>query len=491
MNSVGNLDLSVEDYLKVLLHYWWLFVLAPVLLGGMVYGFLSLETPLYEAKVRILVQQSSGSSGQSLGDVNLNVALIRTYSAIVGSDVVLERAAATLSPEELSHFQVSAQAEPGTQIMDILSRNPNPQDAATIANTVAESLIAYVRESQLTALAELLAAATLQGVSAGDTAGLFAAQVRTGGAMSIIDHASPPSTIVSPNVKRSAGLAFFLGIILALPMAFGLSMLRNKVDSLDSLEQRFSMVPLGTIGESKSLNPDARFIIEPGSNQPDVEQFRGLRSNIQFRLSTLGASVIAVSSARPGEGKSTIAANLAAIIAFGGKNVLIIDADMRRPAVSLIFNVPNDTGLSNFLAGMATDLNEIIKPTDIEGLSFIPSGPLPPNPTELLASAAFHKLLETARGQWDVIVVDTPPVLAVADASVIAPQVDGMLLVADRKKTKVSAFGAVVKRLNLSSAVILGAVLNRAEINHHEYSGYYHVAPPSGRRRLLRKLRWW
>ena len=319
MNSVGNQDIGVVDYLKVMLRYWWVLILTPVLLGASVYGLLSLQTPLYEAQVRILVQQSSGSSVQSLTDVNLNVALIKTYTAIVGSGVVLERAGRTLTSAELAHFEVTAESQPGTQIMVIRSRHPIAAHAATTANTVAESFIAYIRESQLTALAELLAAATLQGVSVGDSADLFAAQIRTAGALSIIDRASPPSSVVTPQLRRNTALALFFGAILGLPIAFGLSQFKNKVESLDLLEHRFGMIPLGAIGYWKSARSNLRFLIDPTSNQTDVEQFRSLRANIQFRLSSLGATVIAVSSAGAGEGKSTISTNLAGIMAFGGK----------------------------------------------------------------------------------------------------------------------------------------------------------------------------
>ncbi len=492
MNSVENEDVGVVDYLKVMLRYWWVLIVTPLLLGGAVYGLLSLQTPLYDAQVRILVQQSSGSNVQSLTDVDMNVALIKTYTAIVGSGVVLERVGLSLTPDELAHFEVSAESQPGTQIMIIRSRHPVAAHAATTANTVAESFIAYIRESQLTALAELLAAATLQGVSVGDSADLFAAQIRTAGAFSIIDRASPPSTIVTPQLRRGTALALFLGAILALPIAFGLSRLKNKVESLDLLEHRFGMVPLGAIGYWKSTKINLRFLIDPTSNQTDVEQFRSLRANIQFRLSSLGATVIAVSSAGAGEGKSTISTNLAGIIAFGGKKVLVIDADMRRPSVHSIFETTNDSGLSNYLAGIVTDPDEIIRETGVEGLSFIPSGPLPPNPTELLASATFHRLLEAARERWDIVIIDTPSVLAVADTTVIVSQVDGMLLVVERRKTKISAFAAMIKRLNLSSAEVLGVVLNMALASNSEYGGYYYTsADEKPKRRGLQKLRWW
>ncbi|WP_438434457.1 CpsD/CapB family tyrosine-protein kinase [Gorillibacterium sp. sgz500922] len=190
-----------------------------------------------------------------------------------------------------------------------------------------------------------------------------------------------------------------------------------------------------------------------------AEAYRTLRTNISFSSVDRAVQLILVNSALPGEGKSTTAANLAAAYAQAGKKTLILDADLRRPAVHRVFQATNRPGLSGVLSRQA-ELSEAIRPTGIENLDLIASGPVPPNPAELLGSQRMRSLLEELRSEYEVIIVDTPPTLAVADAQLLASLADGVLLVLDSGRIKRDYVKKAKASLEHAGARILGVVLN-------------------------------
>lgn len=469
-------DFDVREYLRILFHYWWVFVLFPTAFGGIAYGAASSMTPMYESATRILVQQSSGGTALNLSDVNLNIALVRTYTELVDSRAVRALAEPSLDPAALSGLKVSAEVVPGTQILRIVSEHRDPQIAAHTANAFAVAFIDFIQQQQFEALSRLQAAAAIQG-AVGVDFNLLAAQLQATTALSIVDQALPPGAPASPQVRRITALSIFFGILLAIPSAFVMNRVRDRLETLDTVENRFGLVPLG------ALSPWARpnrgngraTSLEVASEDPSAtdEQFRNLRASLQFRIGPSGAKAIAVTSAGEAEGKSSVCSNLAAVLAFDGMTVVLVDADMRRPSVHTILGLPNTKGLSNYLALETTSLDEIIVPTHIPGLLAITSGPKPPNPAELLNSPAFGKLVDELRSKVDMALIDTPPVNAVADASLISSRVDGTILVADARKTKIPDFRSLVKRLQLADANVLGVVINKARGAHDRASYYY------------------
>lgn len=205
---------------------------------------------------------------------------------------------------------------------------------------------------------------------------------------------------------------------------------------------------------------------------PIAEQYRTIRTNIQFSSVEKELKTILVTSTGPGEGKSTTIANLAVVMSQQGKKVLLVDADMRKPTVHYTFRKNNLLGLTNVLTGQAS-FAEAVTSTDIANLDLLSSGPIPPNPAELLASPALERLNKDALAIYDLILFDTPPVLAVTDAQVLANKCDGVVLVVSSGKTGKEEAIKAKDLLTNAKAKLLGVVLNRKETKQNEYYYYY------------------
>lgn len=204
---------------------------------------------------------------------------------------------------------------------------------------------------------------------------------------------------------------------------------------------------------------------------PISEQFRTIRTNLQFTAVDDTLETMLVTSAGPSEGKSFTIANLAIVFAQQEKKVLLVDADMRKPTVHYTFRIDNRRGLSSVLVG-EYELNEAAIKSDVPNLDILPSGPIPPNPSELLGSNKMRRLIDEAKDQYDLVIFDTPPVLAVTDAQLLANFVDGSLLVIRSKKTDQESAIKAKELLEPAKAKLLGAVLNDVQTSKDQY--YYY-----------------
>lgn len=201
------------------------------------------------------------------------------------------------------------------------------------------------------------------------------------------------------------------------------------------------------------------------------EQIRTLRTNILFTPSDVKIKRLLITSSEQGEGKSTVSANLAVSFAQAGYKTLLIDADLRRPSQHRIMEVPNVKGLSNILAGQISEKDAVVE-TPVSSLHFITSGPIPPNPAELVGSATMAQTLSLLEGMYDMIILDAPPVLAVADAQILSDKVDGTLLVVNSRKAHKEKVIEANEQLKKTAAKTLGVVLN--DIDKKEAGNYYY-----------------
>ncbi len=221
--------------------------------------------------------------------------------------------------------------------------------------------------------------------------------------------------------------------------------------------------------KQKISEKDSVFV-KKDPKSPVSEAFRTLRTSISFASSDM--RVILVTSSILGEGKSTVAANLAMVMAQAGNRVLLIDADFRRPTLHYRFGLNNEKGLVNILVkGKA--LEETVQP-GFEGLHLLTSGPIPPNPSELFASDAASEFLSGTKEKYDVVIIDTPPVIAFTDAVILAAKADGVVMVVKANHTKVDLIKDAMDRLKKANANLLGIVLNDVKVKSQQYYSYYY-----------------
>lgn len=215
-----------------------------------------------------------------------------------------------------------------------------------------------------------------------------------------------------------------------------------------------------------------RLVTVTSPKSPVSEQYRTVRTNIQFSSVDQEVRSIMVTSSGPGEGKSTTVSNLAVVFADQGKRVLLVDADLRKPTVHYTFDVNNITGLTNILTKRTT-LEKAAAPTKINNLFILASGPIPPNPAELLGSKGMQEFLEEVYQEFDMVLFDTPPVLAVADAQILANQCDGTILVTRSGETEIEQAEKARDLLKGAKSKLLGVVLNNKKMKDSQYYYYY------------------
>lgn len=216
-----------------------------------------------------------------------------------------------------------------------------------------------------------------------------------------------------------------------------------------------------------------RLIVSEEPKSVISEQFRTIRMNLKFSLVDKELRTLVVTSATPSSGKSTISVNLAATIASEDKKVLLVDADLRKPKVHKIFKVRNHSGLTSLLTNKYAKLESMVHQTSIKDLSFMTSGAIPPNPSELLGSNRMAELLEEMKASYDLIIFDTPPVLAVTDSQVLASETDGVILVIPKGQVKADEVISAKEALETVKSNILGAVMNRVDPSKDRYNYYY------------------
>ncbi|OFW40113.1 MAG: hypothetical protein A3F70_03760 [Acidobacteria bacterium RIFCSPLOWO2_12_FULL_67_14] len=310
-------------------------------------------------------------------------------------------------------------------------------------------------------------------------------ELRTGN-IRVVDPAEMPTGPVSPNIINNLLLALFGGMVLAVGLAFTLEYADDRIKNPDELKKLLGLPFLGMI-PALSGNRASPPLISEGVPGVFSECFRSIRTNVLFSSTDEGGRMIAVTSSAPGEGKTVVSTNLSIALAEAGHRVLLLDADMRKPRVHEIFSRRVDPGLSNLLVGNAT-ASESIFESEIPGLWLMPAGTHPPNPAELIGSRRFRDFTAFLLQHFDWIIVDTPPVMVVTDATIAANFAHGVLFVVGAEMVSRRVAQRAVEQLELGQAKFVGAVLNRVDLEHNayyysryyrpDYGGYY--GPPGG-----------
>jgi len=323
------------------------------------------------------------------------------------------------------------------------------------------------------------------------TAGLRATNIHT------IDEAAIPSYPVRPNKLRNIEFALAAGLALGIALAFTQEALDNSIKNAQEMEKltglpTLAIIPMGTSslvmgsgllssdngngnGNSSRINVELSVLRKPGA--AISEAYRALRTSVLLSTAEQPPRVVLVTSSQPGEGKTSTSLNLAATLAQKGSRVLLVDADMRRPGLSKALNMPVGRGLSGILTG-AYEYDETLlkRAPGLDTLYLLSSGPRAPNPAELLCSIKMEKLVQILRQKFDHIIIDSPPILPITDATIISTLVDGVIMVVESDKTSRAALNRACRVMEHSGGRILGTVFNKVDTRRDGYYGYryYH-----------------
>ena len=294
-------------------------------------------------------------------------------------------------------------------------------------------------------------------------------------AVSVKQVAEPPSFPVRPRVGLNLMLGGLVGLVVGLGLAFFIEYLDTSVKTMEDVENLLGLPVLAIIPKNIHL------LHKDQGDSPDAEAYRILRTNIEFNRKSPQANTISLVSGGPGEGKSTTIANLAFISAQGGYSTLVVDADLRRPVQHEIFDVDNSIGLTNYLT-TEMDLHEVIFPTTVENLSILPSGILPSDAVGILNSQRMSDLIAELKQRYDIVFFDSPPMLGVSDASVLASEVDQTIIVVQHRRFPRAMLIRVKQAVIGVGGSVLGVVLNNVDLKHDQnyyyYTNYYGYYQP-------------
>lgn len=447
MNTRGPLHVLRRRWISILV------VTVVGLLGGLAYAWSAPVT--YQAKAGAFFSLVSGSSASDLVQGSTYAQnQVESFAQLATTPEVLQPVIDSLglrvTPADLAE-RVQATVPTSTVIVEIAVTDGSAERSATLANAVITSLSAVVER-----------------IAPKDDTGRATVVATT------VAPAEVPAEAASPDVP----LALIAGLVVGLLAGLGLAWLREALDTrVRDAEVVSELTDLPVVGSVPAWSAGSgRVVVAAAPHSPPAESFRQLRTNLQFlRVAGdgsavgVGGQVVAVTSSLSAEGKSTVAANLAVTLAETGARVLLVDADLRRPAVADVLGIEGGVGLTTVLAGQA-EVDDVVQDWGSAGLRVLPSGAVPPNPAELLSSPAMRRLVAELRARYDHVVVDTTPVLPVADASVLSRVVDGVVVVANTRRVRRRQLVQGLGDLAQVSAPVLGVVLNQVRRDEESYS---------------------
>lgn len=504
-------------YLWIVRRWLWLVLLTTFLAAGVVLVVNLYTAPVYSAAATLLIKPAPSVTNIDYTSALPSERLVRTYIQMIPSPSVLGKVIEQLglqeSPGNLAK-RVKVQAVGDTLVVRLSVEDTDPARAALLANTIAEVFIAQNRalqedrytaslssmRDQLDETAALIAAtqAQIEAMGTPETpeertelarletvlasyrntyANLLQGyeQMRLAAGMTsdnvlLFQPAEVPGAPVRPKTLNNTAMAGAVGLVLGLIASFLIEYLDDTIKSPDDAQRDLGLGTLAMIGRFNRADGELVTLADPLS--PAAEAFRLLRTNLWFSSVDQPVRKVLITSPGPLEGKSVVAANLGVVIAQAGLRVAVVDADLRRPRQHHIFGIHSRGGLSRSVMEGTTDGR--VHPGPLEGLALLPAGELPPNPVELLASRRMSALLEELAGQVDVVLIDSPPILPIADAIVLAQRVDGVVLVLEAGKTSRTAARQAVERLEQVGGRLFGVVLNGVPFRRGGYYYYYY-----------------
>ncbi|WP_301109822.1 polysaccharide biosynthesis tyrosine autokinase [Sporosarcina sp.] len=442
-------ELNFNELFKIFKKRWKVMVAVTVLCTSAAI-FVSIKAPpTYEARMDLLVNytiKNDENAALQSSDIELSLKLIETYKQILKSDRMYGKVISKLGqPYSKSDLRdrILIETDGNSQIITIVAKEKTAKQAALLVNTYAISF----QEEIKTLL-------NLENIM-------------------ILDEISPVTDVKKDKLAPVvfASIVFITGLLLTIAIVLIREFYFTKLNTAEKAESILKIPNMGSIPMAKKKKRFAKkYVAKQGRDAWKekiipispvlMEEFRRIRANIQFQMSQKNAKAIMMTSPVFGDGKSLISGNLAIVMAMDGKKTIFVDANLRESMGRKIFNLPNRIGLTSFLAG-TFELDQIVQKTETDNLSFISSGPIPFNPAEVLSSDKMKLLIEKLKVQFDVIIIDAPP-LAVADAISLSTFVDSCLYVINVEHTKGELAEMNLEHLRKVEAPILGTILNRS-----------------------------
>lgn len=469
---------SIKDIIRIMLNHIWTIIVVSIL--GAIGGFCvsRFVLPLqYSSHITMYVQSYTGISENTdnVNNISNSKQLVNTYMEVLKDDAVMNAVAEQLSKQfdENTLSQVFAFSNTGaitpssirdcleissvtdTSAVKVTATTKNPEVAAAICNDLTKVAPQYVE----------------------DAVGV--------GSINTIDTAKVYYTPVAPSTSRNTIVGGVAGFMLIVLIVFLIEFFDNTIKDSDALANTYKKAIIGEIQQfgdnkkkktsdedehAKLTDKDIPFFI--------VESYKSIRTNVTFSLSTFEKKIFAISSANPGEGKSTASANIAIAMAQSGSKVLLIDADMRRSVQHKIFGLKNKKGLSSAISKMKC-LDDCIQKDVMENLDILTAGPIPPNPSELLGSEQMTTILHELSEKYAVIIIDTPPVNVVTDVMELTKNISGIIMVVRYASTTDEDLMAANKKIEFAQMNLLGFILNGVKVK--KGSGYYRKHKYGGR----------
>ncbi|WP_430868332.1 polysaccharide biosynthesis tyrosine autokinase [Demequina aurantiaca] len=451
--------MDLRDYANMLRKNWWLIAIAAGLGMAVALAYSLVATPLYGASAKVFVSTSSVTSVTDLQQgSSFTLQRVKTYADLVGTSAVLQpvidQLGISVSVADLRQ-QVSASSPLNTTVIDINVSQEDPVFAASLATAVAEQLAAVVEDIETT------------DASSGSPVQL-----------TVVQEAEVSTQPTSPNTT----LNLAMGLLLGLALGVGIALLRHTLDRRVRNERDLGLLTDTPILGGIVFDPKAKerpLIVHADPRSPRSESFRTLRTNLQFLDTERADRSFVVTSSIQSEGKSTTAANLAISIADSGVRVLLVDADLRDPKISTYMAVEGGVGLSDAIIGRARAA-DLVQRWGETTLHLLPAGRIPPNPSELLGSGAMMAIIQDLGAEYDVVLYDSPPLLPVTDAAVLARHVGGALLVVAAGRVHSAQVGAALSALENVGAKASGIVLTMLPTKGPDAYGYGHYGHAYG-----------